>query len=54
MEKYDITTASLVSYSPKMHEGKIRYVLYIMVQRVGDTLVGLLGKSYFIRRQKCS
>ena len=23
---------------------------YIMVQRVGDTLVGLLGKSYFIRR----
>ena len=27
---------------------------YIMVQRIGDTLVVLLGKSYFIRRQKCS
>ena len=27
---------------------------YIMVQRISDTLVVLLGKSYFIRRQKCS
>ena len=27
---------------------------YIIVQRIGDTLVVLLGKSYFIRRQKCS
>ena len=27
---------------------------YIMVQRIGYTLVVLLGKSYFIRRQKCS
>ena len=25
-----------------------------MVQRIGYTLVVLLGKSYFIRRQKCS
>ena len=25
-----------------------------MAQRIGDTLVVLLGKSYFIRRQKCS
>ena len=27
---------------------------YIMVQRIGYTLVVLLGKSYFIRRRKCS
>ena len=27
---------------------------YIMVQRIGYTFVVLLGKSYFIRRQKCS
>ena len=29
-------------------------VKYIMVQQIGYTLVVLLGKSYFIRRQKCS
>ena len=28
--------------------------MYIMVQRIGDILVVLLSKSYFIRRQKCS
>ena len=33
---------------------QISRITYIMVQRVSDTLVVLLGKSYFIRRQKCS
>ena len=31
-----------------------RKLLYIMVQRISDTLEVLLGKSYFIRRKKCS
>ena len=32
----------------------MKFLKNIMVQRVGDTLVVLLGKFYFIRRQKCS